>query len=154
MGGKIDNWCLSCFMIETSGYNSPRTNQEFLDEDPCSLMQRCLAVCIDGTDDGPCVSRWVINDTVIPHLERFVKALAYLANITRDGRGLTGHQWLDGASRTPSSQTKKNWRKTSPTKSLIETTEWRTEGRLFVDSPADRRSGSNCTVKFQMTSFK
>ena len=27
IGVRVDNRCLSCFMVETSGYESPRTNQ-------------------------------------------------------------------------------------------------------------------------------
>lgn len=69
--------------------------------------QHCLAVCIGKGVDGVSVAPRFVKATFIPHIGIFVEALDYIATITGDVRGLTRRQWLDGASRTPSSHTYK-----------------------------------------------
>ena len=53
----------------------PKDQPRTFEENPYNLMQHCLVVYIDGTDDGPSVDRRGIQANVIPHLEIFEKAL-------------------------------------------------------------------------------
>ena len=68
-GERVANRCLSCFMVETSEYDSPRTNQGPLRRTPAGWGNTTWAVCIDGTSYCPCVEWRDVYATVVPHLE-------------------------------------------------------------------------------------
>ena len=62
-------------------------------------MQHYLIVCFDKEVDRASMARRGVEDTVIPHLERFVKAPFYLDTVRRDEKG------VDAVSRPESSHT-------------------------------------------------
>ena len=55
----------------------PKDQPSAFDEDPCSLMQHYLAVCIDETEDEPCVDQRGVDVTVVPHLHNWRNPLHF-----------------------------------------------------------------------------
>ena len=68
IGGKVDNKCYEFFHGLNVRVRLPKDQPRALQEETYSLMQRCFAMCIDGTDDDPCVDGQGIDATIVPHI--------------------------------------------------------------------------------------
>ena len=74
-GERVVNRFVSYFMVETSGYDSPRTNQGPLRRTSAGWGNTAKAVCIDATSYAPCVDQRGVDDTIISHLDNLRKPL-------------------------------------------------------------------------------
>ena len=74
IGVNVTNMCLSWFMVWTSGYNSPRTNQGPLRRLLARGSQHCLAVC---THEMQLMIHVLIDKASLPkneqHLEKYLE---------------------------------------------------------------------------------
>ena len=76
--GRVDNMCLSLFVVETSVYESPRTNQGPLRRTLARWSQYCLgSVHPRDAIDDPCVDQWEVVSNHLPKLINFVGSLSY-----------------------------------------------------------------------------
>ena len=122
---------LELFHVWNVRVRLPKDQPTALEEDPCSLMQHCLAVCTDGIENGPWVDRRGIDTTFIPHLGWWSRTLHPQSLWTRrqsaEVQG-TVRVWIDGVSMPPSSHTYTIGGSPSPAQSLTKMTECMTEG--------------------------
>lgn len=121
----------------------PKDQPRAPEGDPCSLMQHCLAVRINGTDDDPCLDRRGVDATFIPHLGWWRRSLHLHSPCNHQHNAevqATIRVWIDGASMQPSSHTKKIGEKPRLHQSLTEHTD--VQHGPSVDKPV-RRSRSH-----------
>ena len=108
----------------------PKYQPKSLEEDPCSLMQHCLAVCIYGTVDALFVYRWGIDSTVVPYLGLLRRSFHLHIILTHRWSAEVQaiiRVWIDEASMPLLSHTLPMHGSPSPAQSLNSPTECRKE---------------------------
>ena len=81
LGGRVHNMCLVLFVVETYGYDFPRTNQGPLRRTLARRrQQRMGSVQPRKARDGSCVDRWGIDAKLHPTLSKIYGSL-YCTNL-------------------------------------------------------------------------